>query len=80
MATGNGSLPHITNETSLGNVLLALVTVEEEDEVVMKALLGLPFQFPSVAQQMVEQGVGVKGEEKLFSVETSRLIVDVRAV
>ncbi|MDK9558956.1 hypothetical protein QQF73_15080 [Marinobacter sp. M216] len=74
----NKNLPSISPR--LGYVLLALMTAKEEDEVVMEALLGLPFQFPGVAQQMIEHGVGVRGEAKLFPVVTGRLIVNVGAV
>ena len=50
VAAGNRIHPHFTNEAGLGNVFLALVTVEEEDEVVVEPFLGLPFHFPGVAQ------------------------------
>jgi len=80
LVTGNGLSPHFTNKASLRDVLLALVAVEKEDEMVMEALLGLPFQFPSVPQQMVEQGVGIKCVAKLLSVITGRLVANVGTV
>lgn len=45
LATGDGLLPHFANETGLGDVLLALMTVDEEDEVVMEALFGCHSSF-----------------------------------
>lgn len=80
LATGDRLCPQLPDEPRLGNVLLALVTIEEEQHVVVEALLGLPFQFPGVSQQVREQGMRVKGMAKLLTMIAGRLVVDVAGI